>query len=144
MNSAIFREVDPKYPVPFHACSPPQFPPPLPYMPLSPFPPNLPAPPFAYHMPEHYMSAFPQAGSVSGMRPRALSAETPRPLPMGTRQTAASAPIRPVPLPDVFSPSPKVTRPPSNWQEITGELPSGEIGVIGLGDQYGNRLPHSE
>ena len=143
MNSAVFREEDPKYPIP-PDYSPPQLTPPKTYMPLPPFPSYLPPPPLAYHTPLHYAQAYPQAAAVSGMRPRALSTEAPQPMRMIPDQKAYSAPTRTVPLPIVPSSTPRVSRPPSDWREIIGVLPTGETGVIGVGDQYGNKLLHSE
>jgi hypothetical protein len=114
----------------------------LPHAPLSPFSTQIPLPPLARYAPEHFNRAYSFTGARD--KPRAYSNETPRALAIVLDHRANSAPMRPKPLPEVFSPSPVMSRPASVWTDKLGTLPTGEYGVLGLEDQYGNVFLHSK
>jgi len=88
----------------------------------------------------HYMQAYPYqaypyagAGAVDGLRQRAHSQEWPSSFcPMPIRGTQS------------WPGQPRTTRPPSIWEEDLRQLPTGEIGVVGLRNQYGEVVRHSK
>lgn len=116
----------------------------IPFGPLVPFSGNLPVPPLAYHAPEHYMAAYPEAGLLMDPRLRAYSMGTTRPIAIVPDARAATLPLPYRPLPAVFEPSPMPSRPLLVWNEVPGILANGGYGIVGLRDQYAGSIPHSE
>jgi hypothetical protein len=137
MIRLVSADLGPQYPGPSVQISPPHHVPPLPFPELAPFAPHLPRPVFANHMPMHYASAFPLAAAQCGFRQRSISMDLPQRIPVVLGPIPNSAPVRTHPLPEV-------PRPLTDYKEYQGIRPDGSWGVLGLEDQYGNKIPHSK